>query len=76
LTHKPWGTEDDNIKIELREIGCENVDLTQLAQDGLRRDAFMNLALKLGSINEEIYGCAEYFSLIMALYHGVSLILM
>lgn len=47
LTDKPWGTEDDNSKIELRGIGCENVDFIQLGEDGLRWNAFVNTAVKL-----------------------------
>jgi len=38
---------EDNIKMDLQEVGCEGMELIKLAQDKDRRRALVNAAMKL-----------------------------
>jgi len=38
---------EDNIKIDLKEIGCENLDWTHMAQDGVQWRAVVNTVVNL-----------------------------
>ena len=43
--HRPrW---EDNIKMDLRDVGCRDVDWTELAQDRDRWRALVNAVMKL-----------------------------
>jgi len=47
---KLWGPRrkwDDNIKMELKEIGCESVDCIDLAEDKNKWLTFMNAVMKV-----------------------------
>jgi hypothetical protein len=38
---------DDNIKVDFRDTGCQDVDWIKLAQDKSRWQAFVNTVMKL-----------------------------
>jgi hypothetical protein len=43
-----WGDPSvDNIKMDLREMGCESMDWIELAQDRNRSRAFLNVVMNL-----------------------------
>jgi hypothetical protein len=44
---KPGRRWEDNIKMDLREVGWRNMDWINLAQDSDRRRAFVNAAMNL-----------------------------
>ena len=44
---RPRRRWDDNIKMDLQEVGCEGMDWIQLAQDRNRRRALVNAVMKL-----------------------------
>jgi hypothetical protein len=43
----PRGTWEDNIKIDLQEVGCGGMDWIELAQDRERWRALVNAAMNL-----------------------------
>ena len=44
---RPRGRWEDNIKIELQEVGCGGMDWIDLAQDRDRWQAFVNAVMNL-----------------------------
>jgi len=44
---RPWYRSEDNIKMDLQEVGCEVMDLTDLAQDRDRWRALVNAVMNL-----------------------------
>jgi len=44
---RPRRRWDDNIKIDVQEVGCEGMDLIELAQDRERRRTFVNAVMNL-----------------------------
>jgi hypothetical protein len=44
---RPRRTWEDNIKIDLREIGIDGVDWIQLAQDRVQWQAFVSMVMDL-----------------------------
>jgi hypothetical protein len=44
---RPRCSWEDNIKMDLKEIGCEGVDYTPLAQDRNQRRAIVNTVMNL-----------------------------
>jgi hypothetical protein len=51
-TRRRW---EDNIKIDLQEVGCGDMDWIELAQDRDRWGAFVNAVMKLG-----FHKCGEF----------------
>jgi hypothetical protein len=44
---RPWHRWEDNIKLDLREIGIDGANWIQLAQDGVQWWAFVNIVMNL-----------------------------
>ena len=44
---RPWHRWEDNIKMDLQEVGCGSMDWIQLAQDRNRWRALVNVIMKL-----------------------------
>ena len=44
---RPWRRWEDNIKMELQEVGCEGMEWIDLAQDRDRWQALVNAVMKL-----------------------------
>ena len=44
---RPRHRREDNIKMDLQEVGCEGMDWIGVAQDRDRRQAFVNAVMKL-----------------------------
>ena len=44
---RPWGIWEDNIKLDLKEMGCGGVDWIGLAQDRDKWRALVNAVMKL-----------------------------
>ena len=44
---RPWLRWDDNIKVDLQEVGCGGVDLIELAQDRDRWRTLVNAVMNL-----------------------------
>ena len=42
---RPWHIWEDNIKIDLREVGCGGIDWIELAQDRDRCRALVNAVM-------------------------------
>jgi hypothetical protein len=45
---RPWRRWEDNIKIDLREIGINSVNWIRLAQDSVQWRTFVNTVINLG----------------------------
>jgi hypothetical protein len=43
----PWGRWEDNIKMDLQEVGCGGMDWIEMAQDGIRWRALLNPLMTL-----------------------------
>jgi hypothetical protein len=44
---RPWCRQEDNIKLDLREIGINGANWMQLAQDKVQWRAFVNTVMSL-----------------------------
>jgi len=44
---RPWHRWEDNVKIDLHEVGCRSVDWIELAQDRERWRALVNAVMNL-----------------------------
>jgi hypothetical protein len=44
---RPWRRWEDNIKLDLREIGIDGSNWIQLAQDRVQWRAYVNMVMKL-----------------------------
>jgi len=42
-----WKAQEDNIKLNLQEVGCGSIDLIDLAQDRARWRAVVNAVMNL-----------------------------
>jgi hypothetical protein len=45
---RPMRRWEDNIKMDLQEVGCRDMDLTELAQDRNRWQALVNAVMNFG----------------------------
>jgi hypothetical protein len=56
------GVDGGNIKMDLKEVGCEGVDWIQLAQDSVQRGNLINTVIKLPSCFEKGGKSLDYLS--------------
>jgi hypothetical protein len=52
---RPRRKWEDNIKMDLREIGIDEANWIQLAQDSVQCRAFVNTVMNFGSIKKAVY---------------------